>query len=473
MTPCNEEQLRFPGVGRRSVVADFDAGDVTTDAGALLLGVAARGLGLFGLAADCVGDHRDPELVEHSVEELIAQRVLALCAGYEDLNDHATLRDDVAFAAAVGKADPTGQDRGRSDHRGTALASPATLNRLENAPLELDSKRADLKLVHDTDAWKALFVDLFLDQTEETPEEIWLDLDATDIPLHGAQEGRFFHGYYDCYCYLPLYIFCGHHLLVAKQRRSNIDAAAGALEEVQRLVDHIRGRWPEVRIVLRADSGFARDELMTWCERQTGVDYLFGLARNSRLEGEAKPLFEEIECRADEDEPPRRLYDEFEYRTKKSWSRSRRVVVKAEMLGEKKNPRFLVTSLSPEWADAQTLYRDHYCPRGDAENRIKEQFELFADRASAHSMRANQVRLWLSSLAYVLMQAVRRIGLAGTDMENAQPKSIRLRLLKLGALVTVSVRRVRLRLSSTFPRQTLFRQVLANLYGHFPFLAPG
>lgn len=463
---CNGSQLHFPGLAGRKVVADFDGGCVTSDAGVLLLGTAAQGLALFEQVADCFTDHRDPERVEHTVADLVGQRVLGLCLGYEDLNDHATLARDPALATAVGKARPFGDGRVRQDHEGQALASPATLNRLENTPPQLDSRRPDQKLVHHTDRFESLFVDLFLDAHDEAPEEIWLDLDATDVPLHGSQEGRSYHGFYDCYCYLPLYIFCGDHLLAAKQRPSNIDGAAGSLEEVDRIVGQIRRRWPSVRIVLRADSGFARDYLMTWCEHN-GVDYVFGLARNPRLEKQTRPLFRGLRQSGET-----KAYREFMYRTKKSWSRWRRVVAKAELLGDKENPRFVVTSLDRvRSGDAETVYRTLYCPRGDAENRIKEQIQLFSERASAHSLRASQLRIWFSGLAYVLMSELRRRGLVGTVLEKAQCTTIRLRLLKMGAVVRQSVRRIKFSLSGLFPLKQTFRDVLVNLYRAYPYLA--
>ncbi len=468
---CNGSQLRFPGLAGRKVVADFDGGHVTSDAGVVLLGTVAQGLALFEQAADCFTDHRDADRIEHSVAELLGQRVLGLTLGYEDLNDHATLSRDPALAVAVGKSRPFGDGRVRRDHAGQAMASPATLNRLENTPAALKTDRPDLKLVHHADRLESLFVDLFLDSVGEAPDQIWLDIDATDVPLHGSQEARSYHGFYDHYCYLPLYIFCGDHLLAAKQRPSNIDGAAGSLDEVDRIVVHIRRRWPEVRVILRADSGFARDYLMTWCENH-GVDYVFGLARNPRLEKQTRPLFRALRQQAGQEAPPTKAYREFRYRTKTSWSCWRRVIAKAELLGDKENPRFVVTSLpASRSGDAETVYRTLYCPRGDAENRIKEQIQLFSERASAHALRANQLRLWFSSLAYVLVSELRRRGLVGTDLAKAQPTTIRLRLLKIGAVVRQSVRRIKFSLSGLFPLQKTFRDVLANLYRAYPYLA--
>jgi hypothetical protein len=318
------------------------------------------------------------------------------------------------------------------------------------------------KIGHDAAAIEGLFVTLFLEAHKTPPERIILDLDVTDDPLHGHQEGRFFHGYYDGYCYLPLYVFCGRHLLAAKLRRSNIDASAGAVVEIARIAAQIRARWPRVEILLRADSGFARDELMTWCEAN-GVDYLFGLARNERLVGAIA-----IELAASEAESlaqgrPARRFADFAWRTLDSWSRERRVVAKAEHLPKGANPRFIVTSLGAAEGDARTLYEDVYCARGEVENRIKEQqLDMFADRTSAATMRANQLRLWFASFAYVLIAALRRLGLRFTQFATATCGTIRLKLLKIGAQVRVSVRRIKIAMASACPFQTEYH--LAYLY---------
>jgi hypothetical protein len=280
-----------------------------------------------------------------------------------------------------------------------------------------------------------------------------LDIDTTDFAIHGEQEGRFYHGYYDHYCYLPLYIFCGRHQLAAKLRRSNIDGAAGAREEVERIVGQIRKRWPDLRIVLRADSGFCRETLMAWCEANK-VDYLFGLARNKRLAAEIETELAAAAKESAETGKPARRFKEFKWRTQKSWSRSRRVVAKAEVTQGGTNPRFVVTSLSADQHEARELYEDIYCARGEMENRIKEcQLDLFADRTSTGTMRANQLRLWFASMAYVLLDALRRVGLGATQFAKATCGTIRLKLLKIGALVTVSVRRVRIAMASAYPWQ--------------------
>jgi hypothetical protein len=446
-TQCNAEQLQFSCVERRRVVAAFDGGEVTSDAGALLLMRTERAIGLLDRLAGCFVDRRSERSTEHTVRTLLGQRVLGMAAGYEDLNDHDTLRHDPLWGAVLGKLEPK-----RSSC--APLAGKSTLNRLELSVAEQATRYH--KIAHDPQAIEGLFVDLFLEAHRRAPRQIILDLDATDDPLHGAQEGRFFHGYYDGYCYLPLYIFCGRHLLVAKLRRSNIDASAGALEEVERVVTQMRARWPKVRIILRADSGFAREPLMKWCEKQ-GVDYVFGLARNLRLQRVLGRALYEAKALARSSGQPARVFRDFRYATRKSWSRRRRVIGKAEQLGDKANPRFVVTSLGAEEWPAQELYEQLYCARGEMENRIKEaQLELFADRTSSHTFKANQLRLWLSSFAYVLIEALRRLGLRHTAFALATAGSIRLKLIKIGALISVSVRRVKIAMSSAHPYQSEF-----------------
>ena len=443
LTECIPDLFGFEPVAGRRVEAAFDGGVLTSDAGALLLGRADRAIRLLDRLAACFGDRRSPGAIEHAVRTLVSQRVIGIALGYEDLLDHDQLRHDPVLAAIAGKLTPRRK-------RCAPLAGKSTLNRMEHAPAGEDRYH---KITHDAGAIEALFVDIFLEAHAAAPAEIVLDLDATDDPIHGDQEGRFFHGYYGGYCYLPLYIFCGKHLLAAKLRRANIDAAAGSVEEVARIVEQIRTRWPKVRIILRADSGFARDALMAWCEAN-GVDYLFGLARNVRLVAEiAAELAEAAEESAKTQAPARRFKD-FMWTTRDSWSCRRRVVGKAEWTQGEANPRFVVTSLSQARADARMLYENLYCARGEMENRIKEcQLDLFADRTSAATMRANQLRLWFASMAYVLMEALRRLGLAATKLANATCGSIRLKLLKVGALVSLSVRRVRIAMASAHPCQ--------------------
>jgi len=453
---------------RRTVVASFDGGTLSSDGGVLLLAEVDRRLGLLEQFAACFKDHRNPDLVEHSLEELVRQRVFGLALGYEDLNDHDELRTDPLLASVVGKADPTGSDRRQEQDRGKPLAGKSTLNRLEWGAVKQDRYR---KISLDTEAVDCFFVDVFLAAYQQAPAEIVLDLDATDDPLHGEQEGRFFHGYYGGYCYLPLYIFCGSHLLCARLREANVDASFGAVDELDRIVARIRQRWPEVQIIVRGDSGFAREELMSWCESHR-VDFVLGLARNARLQralgGEltqARTLFEESGKAA-------RVFKDFVYQTKKSWSRQRRVIGKAEHLSKGANPRFIVTSLSSEQWSAQVLYEKLYCARGEMENRIKEQqLCLFADRTSTHHLSSNQARLWFSSVAYVLLNELRRLGLTGTDLAQARCDTIRTKLLKIGAQIKVTVRRVWVHLASSYPYAALFAQILGQLRATRPALA--
>jgi Transposase DDE domain group 1 len=451
-TECSRDLFGYEVVDGRQVAAAFDGGDGTSDAGALLLGAADRTLGLMRRLAGCFTDGRAPELVEHTVETMLMQRICGIALGYEDLVDHDQLRHDPVLATLAGKLEARRKDC-------APLAGKSTLNRLEHAPLRPSCYH---KIDHDGAAIEGLFVDLFLEAHKTPPEEIILDLDATDDPLHGHQEGRFFHGYYDCYCYLPLYVFCGRHLLAAKLRRSNIDVSAGAVNEVERIVARVRARWPRVTVLLRADSGFARDELMAWCEAN-GVDYVFGLARNERLVGAIAEDLAAAEAESLSRGGPARRFADFAWRTLDSWSRTRRVVAKAEHLPKGANPRFVVTSLPANARDARSLYEDVYCARGEVENRIKEQqLDLFADRTSAATMRANQLRLWFASFAYVLLAALRRLGLRHTQFATATCGTIRLKLRKIGAQVRRSVRRIKIAMASAFPYQAEYR--LAYLY---------
>jgi hypothetical protein len=451
-TQCSRDLFGYEVVEGRQVVAAFDGGDNTSDAGALLLGATDRAIGLVGRFAACFADGRAQAQVEHTVEAMVAQRVFGIALGYEDVVDHDQLRFDPVLATLAGKLTARRKNC-------APLAGKSTLNRLEHAPSEPARYH---KIGHDGAAIERLFVDLLLEAHKTPPGEIILDLDATDDPLHGHQEGRFFHGYYDCYCYLPLYVFCGRHLLAAKLRRSNIDASAGAMAEVARIVGQIRARWPGVKILLRADSGFARDELMTWCEAN-GVDYVFGLARNERLVGAIAHDLAAVALESLAQGGPVRRFADFAWRTLDSWSRTRRVIAKAEHLPKGANPRFVVTSLPVTAMDARTLYEDIYCARGDVENRIKEQqLDLFADRTSAATMRANQLRLWFASFAYVLLEALRRIGLRHTQFATATCGTIRLKLLKIGAQVRRSVRRIKVAMASACPYQAEYH--LAYLY---------
>jgi AraC-like DNA-binding protein len=456
-TECSASEMDFGRAGGRRVVADFDGGLVSSDAGALLLAETDKAIGLIDRFAGCFHDRRNPLSTVHPLKALIAQRVFGLALGYEDVVDHDRLRHDPVLAVLLGKLD-------RDADAAAALAGKSTLNRLEHMRPQGKKSRYH-KIDHDGSAIEGLFVDVFLDAHDnKPPARIVLDLDATDDPLHGHQEGRFFHGYYDCYCYLPLYIFCGRHLLAAKLRRANIDASAGAVDAVEPIVGQIRRRWPRVKIVLRADSGFARETLMAWCETNK-LDYVFGLARNERLQGRIAQALAEAHRQSQATEGrSARVFCDFLWSTKASWSRRRRVVGKAEWTRGEANPRFIVTSLKADAWHAKPLYEDLYCARGEMENRIKEcQGDLFADRTSTATMRANQLRLWFASMAYVLICAMRRIGLAHTQFAAASCGTLRLKLLKIGARVKISVRRVKIAFASACPYIHEWRLAAARL----------
>jgi len=452
-TECIPDLFGFAPVERRDVVASFDGGSITSDAGGLLLGATDRAIGMTERFAGCFVDRRDPTLIEHAVRTLVGQRVFGLALGYEDLNDHDHLRHDPLFAVLAGKLAARRQDC-------APVAGKSTLNRLELSRAEPTKYH---KISHDAAAIEGLFVDVFVEAHKRPPSQIVLDLDATDDPLHGEQEGRFFHGYYDGYCYMPLYIFCGRHLLASKLRRSNIDGAAGSVEEVARIVAQLRQHWPRVRILLRADSGFAREALMAWCEANR-VDFVFGLQRNDRLVGEIEAELAAAQADSQRTGRPARRFKDVFWTTRKGWSRRRRVIAKAEWTRGEANPRFIVTSLSRAEVKGRYLYEKIYCARGDMENRIKEcQGDLFADRTSTATMRANQLRLWFASMAYVLLCALRRIALQHTRFAQASCGSIRLALLKIGALITISVRRIKFAMASGCPYQGDFRRAHALL----------
>jgi hypothetical protein len=433
-------------------VARFDGGAISSDGGALLLRQADQRLNLLPRFSNCFLDGREQDRVEHSILEMVSQRVYGLALGYEDLNDHEQLRKDPLFGVLAGREE--------LDKR---LAGKSTLNRLELGNGQQDRYK---KITFWKQAIDELLVSVFVESHEQAPEEIILDVDTTDLPLHGKQEGRFFHGYYDHYCYLPLYVFCGEHVLCARLRQSNSDASAGSLAEIERVLDQIRGAWPKVKIILRGDSGFCRNELMSWCEGKR-VDYVFGLARNQRLQKIIGRQMQEATVEWNRTGKPARVFTEFQYQTKKTkkrgWDRERRVVAKAEHIEGKENPRFVVTSLSPEQGRAQEVYEELYCARGDMENRIKEQFSLFADRVSAETMRANQLRLYFSVMAYVLVSGLRRLGLKATEFAQAQVATIRTKLLKIGAQVRVTARKVWISMASSYPWQSVYQQVWSNL----------
>jgi len=461
-TQCNQEFVEFHPLHHREVRGGFEGGTITSDAGGLLLREVEKRTGIIAQFAACFRDHRRAERIEHRVEELVAQRVYGLALGYEDLNDHEELRRDPLWGVLAEKADPAGESRARQRDQGKALAGKSTLNRLELTGAEVKEGERYKKIGLDFAAVDRLLGEIFVQAHREAPKQIILDLDSTDDPLHGNQEGRFFHGYYGHYCYLPLYIFCGEHLLCARVRPANIDGAAGSVEEIARLVQQVRQAWPEVRIVVRGDSGFCREELMAWCEANQ-VDYVLGLAKNERLRAEITAELAQAAEQYQRTGQAARIFQEFTYQTHKSWSRTRRVVAKAEHLEKGSNPRFVVTSLpSLEWA-AQALYEELYCARGEMENRIKEQLMLFADRTSTAHLRSNQIRLYFSSVAYLLMQALRRLGLQGTEWAQAQCTTLRLKLLKIGALVRVTVRKVWVSMASGYPYAERFGQVHAQL----------
>jgi hypothetical protein len=459
---CNQEFLEFHPLDKREVRGGFDGGAITSDAGGLLLREVEKRTGIIQQFACCFRDHRQAERIEHGVEELVAQRVYGLALGYEDLNDHDELRRDPLLGVLAEKADPTGEKRARTRDQGKALAGKSTLNRLELTGEKVKEGERYKKIGLDFAAVDQLLGEIFLQAHGEPPKQIILDLDSTDDPLHGNQEGRFFHGYYGHYCYLPLYIFCGEHLLCARLRAANIEGAAGSVEELERLVKQIRQAWPEVRIVVRADSGFCREELMTWCEANA-VDYVLGLAKNERLGAEIAAELAQAAEQYQQTGQAARIFKEFRYQTRESWARARRVVAKAEHLEKGANPRFVVTSMpSQEWA-ARALYEELYCARGEMENRIKEQLMLFADRTSTAYLRSNQIRLYFSSVAYVLMQALRRLGLQGTEWAHAQCTTLRLKLLKIGALIRITVRKVWVSMATGYPYPERFRQIYAQL----------
>ena len=452
-TNSTSKQLCFQEIEGRAVVAAFDGGRISSDGGSLLLRQIEQGRGYVREFARCFVDGRDSRFVEHSVEQLIGQRVYGVCLGYEDLVDHDELRNDPLMGLLCGKA----------DRASGPLAGKSTLNRLETArPADQEPTRYK-KIVADMEKLSQFFITTFVRTTKKRPARLVLDFDATDDPLHGKQEGRFFHGYYDCYCYLPLYVFCGDELLWAQLRPSDIDASAGAVEVLATLVSHLRKKWPGVPILVRADSGFCRESLMSWCEAH-GVDYLLGIAKNARLVARIRPLMKKVRRRWAQSRTAARRYTNLRYRTLDTWSRARRVVAKAEYLDKGANPRFLVTSLPANRYPAAQVYEGLYCPRGEMENRIKEQqLYLFADRTSSATMRANQLRLWFSSLAYVFLNELRRVGLRTTHMGNANCQTIRLKLLKIGARVRHSVRRVTISLAGGYPHQEVFTAAAATL----------
>lgn len=470
-TDCKSQRLLFQDLGARRVEADFTGGTLSTDGGALLLRQVDGALGVSRTLAGCFLDGRDARWVDHTVEQLLAQRLYGLALGYEDLNDHARLRHDPLLAVACQKTDPQGGDRFLPQFRDAALASPATLNRLE-----LSNHKASRchKLSHDPAQVEAALLKLGVRCLPKRAREVVLDLDATGTLLHGEQEGRFFNGYYGDYCYLPLYVFCGNVPLWAQLRTADRDAADGAVPALAKIIAAIRQRCPQVRILVRADSGFAREELMALCESQQEVYYCVGLQKNPRLLGQVQGLLDQaraqqIQCGG----AAARRFSEFAYAALKGWSRQRRVIAKAEVTTQGDNPRFVVTNLpaagfaneaDPERFVPARLYEEFYCARGQMENVLKQQLlDLKADRLSTHAMGSNQLRLWFSALAYLLLERVRTLGLAGSELATATVASVRGKLLKVAAQVHVSVRRVYVQLSSAYPLRDLFARCQRRL----------
>ena len=449
-TECTQSSFEFGGAWSRSVVARFDGGRITSNAGGLLLRQVDDRIGLLRRLNSCFLDGRDRKRVRHSVQEMLAQRVYGLALGYEDLNDHEQLRQDPLLMLLAGSAEAD-----------QALAGKSTLNRLELGTA-FDGGDRYKKVRYEAAAIDKLLVDIFLEAHAEPPEEIVIDLDATDLPLHGHQEQRFFHGFYNHYCYLPLYIVCGDHLLGVRLRAANIDASAGSLEEIERIVTQIRQAWPTTRIILRADSGFCRESILSWCEANH-VHYVFGFARNERLRCLIDAEMQQAARIQQQTGHSARVFSEFHYQTNDSWTRPRRVVAKAEQIEGKENPRYVVTSLEAIRWPAQTVYEELYCARGDMENRIKEQYSLFAGRVSAATLRANQLRLYLSAAAYVLLSAFRRLALSGTAWARSQCETIRLHLLRLGAQVRITARKVWVSIASSCPHWRLFEHAYFQL----------
>lgn len=464
-TVCIRKKLEFQRFRRRRVEADFDGGHITGFGGALVLRLIENIKCIMTRLEACFVDERDPRRTEFTLKQLLTQRIYAIILGHEDVNDHDRLRHDPLLALLVEADDLEGLSRRRKRDHGVPLASASTIHRLEHCADGVTKTNRHYKIKHLADELDRLLITLFMEAYREPPKEIILDLDATDDIIHGNQEGRYFHGYYDNYCYLPLYIFCGDFPLCARLRPSNIDACDGCVEELDAIVDQIREQWPKTRIVIRADGGFAREEIFTWCE-ENDVDYVIGLPRNQRLEKMLEPSFEALQVSGE-----KRSYHDLIYQTLNSWSHPRRVVAKAEQLSTKRNPRYVVTSFSTDRHDATTLYQDIYCARGEMENRIKEQqLGLFADRTSTANLRSNQLRLYFSTFAYVFMSELRRLGLAKTEMARAHAGTIRNRLLRIGARVYISARRIRCSFATGYVDQDLFRQVHASLRGPPTFL---
>jgi len=463
-TACKSDQLKFHPLLSRDVIAKFNGGNITSDSGALFLREVEKRTHTLKRLSQCFQDYRNPDRIEHTVEELVKQRVYGIAMGYEDLNDHEILRHDPLLGLLCDKEDPSGLNRQRERDKGKAIAGKSTLNRFELTPENEEGISRYKKIVACPEAMDDLLVTLFMESYEAPPEEIILDLDVTDDLIHGSQEGRFYHGYYKNYCYLPLYIFCGEQLLCARLRTADRDASDGSIEELERIVKRLREKWPHTHIIIRGDSGFCRNAIMDWCETNS-IDYVLGLAKNKRLKDIIAEEMKEVKKIYGETDHAARLFKDFRYQTLKSWSKERRVVGKAEHLGKGENPRFIVSSLKQKPWGASQLYERLYCARGEMENRIKEQqLYLFSDRTSTAWMRSNQLRLYFSSFAYVLMQWLRQFALQGTEMAKFQCVTIRLKLFKIGALIRLSVRKVWISISQGYPFAAVLKMVLAKLY---------
>ena len=462
-TECLVKPMEFHALEQRDVIGKFDGGPISSDGGGVLLREVEHRTHILKRLSQCFTDYRDPDRIEHSVESLVKQRVIGIALGYEDLNDHDELRHDALLAVLSDKPDPTGADRNRAEDKGKALAGKSTLNRLELTPTDADQNSRYKKIVADPEAMDHLLIDFFVESYATPPVEIVLDVDATDDPLYGHQEGRFFQGYYGHYCYLPLYIFCGEQLLCARLRPSDQDGAAGTEDELARIVPRIRAVWPEVKIIVRGDSGFCRDSILNWCEANR-VDYVVGLAKNGPLKESISAEMAQAKQQCETTGQAARVFKDFRYQTLDSWSCERRVVGKAEYLEQGENPRFIVSSIPIAEQDARQLYEDFYCARGDMENRIKEQqLDMFADCTPTHEIRTNQLRLMFASFGYVLVQTLRRLGLEGTELAKAQCGTIRLKLFKVGAQIRISLRKVWIAFSESYPYADIFRQILKKL----------
>jgi hypothetical protein len=466
MTECREQSWLFQELGARKVEVDFGGGYLSSDGGGLILREFERRDGLLRDLAGCFIDYRNPCYIEHSVQELLSQRIFGLVLGYEDLNDHDYLRRDPVHGLICGKSDPLGQDRLQERDRGKALAAHSTLNRLELSAQSIDLRYHKIQV--QPEKAELLLIQRGVKAIPRKSAEIVLDFDATDDPLHGSQEGGYFNGYYREHCYLPLYCFCGNIPLLAKLRDCKRDASDGTIEALQKIVPAIRKRFGrKIRIIVRADSAFARESIMSWCE-DNGVFYCFGLARNDRLSQQLNVQFQSLKAQVDEGklQSPCRSFTQFEYSTLNSWSRKRRVIGKAEILPKGDNPRFIVTNLHEDgWGDPvqavrfepAALYEKFYCARGDMENRIKEQqLDLFSDRTSTHWMASNQLRLWFSAFAHLIMSRLQAEVLRGTELASASIGQVRLRLFKIAARLKISVRRIHIELCSAYPLQGLF-----------------